>query len=138
MERKKAYLSVGPNISAKDVETLANYLEDGSTELIVPQRDLEQWGEGGAADAKTRMKLRLQALSGAVYLIGEFSYPSRQAFFEAGFAHALGKPIVAIHRSGTTVSEEVEAVCAFVVEYEDHQDLMQKMKIGANFELYNE
>lgn len=135
MDKRIAYLGVGPKMDRKSVETLANHLENVHTELFVPPRDVESWGASASVDPSMRMRQRLEAISSCAFYIGEFSYPSRQAFFEAGYAHALGKPIVAIHRPGTKVSAELEAVCAVVIEYEDYQDLMQKMRIGENFGL---
>lgn len=130
---KKIYLGTGPKMSRQDVETLVHYLGDADTEIFVPKRDVDGWGKLGGDRAGEKMQQRLEGLKSADYYVGEFSYPSRQAFFEAGFACALGKPIIAIHKKGTTLSEEVESLCALVIKYEGPQDLQESMRIGSKF-----
>jgi len=133
MNKKRIYLGTGPKMGRQDVETLVHYLEDADTELFVPKRDVDDWGKLGGDNSKEKMLRRLEGLKSSEYYIGEFSYPSRQAFFEAGYAHALGKPIIAIHKSGVHLSDEMESLCALVIKYEDPQDLQDKMRIGSKF-----
>jgi len=130
---KRIYLGTGPKMSRSDVETLVHYLGDADTEIFVPKRDVDGWGKLGGDRAGEKMLERLEGLKSADYYVGEFSYPSRQAFFEAGFACALGKPIIAIHKKGTSLSEEVESLCALVIKYEGPQDLQESMRIGSKF-----
>jgi len=137
MSKKKVYLGTGPKLGRQVVETLVHYLEDAETELFVPKRDVDGWGKLGGENAAEKMAQRLEGLRSAEYYVGEFSYPSRQAFFEAGYACALGKPIIAIHKSGTTLSEEMESLCALVIKYEGPQDLQDSMRIGSKFGFFD-
>jgi nucleoside 2-deoxyribosyltransferase len=137
MSKKRIYLGTGPKMGRQDVETLVHYLEDAETELFVPTRDVDGWGKLGGDNSEEKMRLRLEGLKSSEYYVGEFSYPSRQAFFEAGYAHALGKPIIAIHKSGVALSEEMESLCALVIKYEGPQDLQDKMRIGSKFGFFD-
>ncbi len=137
MAKKRIYLGTGPKMGRQDVETLVNFLEDADTELFVPKRDVDGWGKLGGKNAAEKMQQRLAGLKSAEYYVGEFSYASRQAFFEAGCAFALGKPIIAIHKKGTTLSEEMESLCALVIKYEGPQDLQDSMRIGSKFGFFD-
>lgn len=137
MGKKRVYLGTGPKMGRQDVETLVDFLEDAETEIFVPKRDVDGWGKLGGVDADKKMQQRLEGLKSADYYVGEFSYASRQAFFEAGYAHALGKPIIAIHKKGTTLSEEMESLCALVIKYEGPQDLQDSMRIGSKFGFFD-
>jgi len=137
MTKKRIYLGTGPKMGRKDVETLVDFLSDAETEIFVPKRDVDGWGKIGGENADEKMQRRLEGLKSADYYVGEFSYPSRQAFFEAGYALALGKPIIAIHKKGTTLSEEMESLCALVIKYEGPQDLQDSMRIGSKFGFFD-
>lgn len=137
MGKKRIYLGVGPKMARQDVETLVRFLEEADTELFVPKRDVDGWGKLGGENAAEKMQRRLEGLRSSEYYVGEFSYPSRQAFFEAGYAHAQGKPIIAIHKKGTTLSEEMESLCALVIKYEGPQDLQDSMRIGSKFGFFD-
>jgi nucleoside 2-deoxyribosyltransferase len=70
----------------------------------------------------------LEQMKSIDLMIAEVSYPSTGLGIEIGWANALGKPVVGIHKAGTKPSSSLAVVCRDVVEYTDQSSLKSKIE----------
>lgn len=61
-------------------------------------------------------------------LIAEVSVPSTGSGVEMGWADAFNVPILALHKEGTKRSNSVSYVAKEILEYENSEDLIEKIE----------
>ena len=60
--------------------------------------------------------------------LAEVSYPSTGLGIEVGWANNAEIPIVCIFKTGSKISNSLKMVCQKFIEYQDSQDLIQKLE----------
>ncbi len=65
-------------------------------------------------------------------LVAEVSYPSTGQGIELGQANVAGVPIICFHKTGTRPSSSLRFVTDKVIEYNDTDDFLAKLKAQLN------
>ncbi|MDO8503514.1 MAG: hypothetical protein Q7S60_02385 [bacterium] len=60
-------------------------------------------------------------------ILAEVSYPSTAQGIELGWANTYGVPIVVIYKKGTKPSDSIKAVSDTFIEYENSDDMVEKL-----------
>lgn len=104
------------------VEAILEGLEAAGHKTIFVQRDLERWGEVVLLPTEL-MRQSLSLIATCDLVLVELSEKGVGVGLEAGYAYALGKPIVTIARTGADVSETLWGISSCAVHYHKLQDL---------------
>ena len=94
---------------------------DYKTELYKPLKELNLEGVEFILphEHTTEPRNSLEQMKLIDLMLAEVSYPSTGLGIEIGWANALGKPVVGIHKTGTIPSPALVEVCREMVEYSD-------------------
>ena len=128
---KKIYVAY--KFKEQDLEKLRERLEqlskiiEETTEYktFVFFRDAQKWGKI-KMDVKEIVEKAYKAIEKCDAIFVEASEKARGVYFEVGYAKALGKKIIVVHREGTEVGF-LEACADEVIVYEDFEDLGEKL-----------
>jgi nucleoside 2-deoxyribosyltransferase len=109
------------------LEKLSKIIED-STEhkTFVFFRDAQNWGEK-KMNIKEVVEKAMEFLKECDALLIEASEKANGIYFEAGYAKALGKKVIVIHKQGTEANF-LESSSDISLEYTDFEDLKEKLK----------
>ncbi len=121
----KAFLSVKFHADARNrplIEAISQALRARGIETICIARDLEQWGAVHFASGEL-MQRTFERLRACDYLLVEISEKGVGVGIEAGYAHALGKPVWVIAKTGADIPETLRGIAAGVETYEDLEAL---------------
>jgi len=78
---------------------------------------------------KEMMTKALNKINKTDMLIAETSFKKIGIGLEVGYAKALNKKIIYIHKNGTEISNTVEGVSDINIEYKNIDDLLKKINI---------
>ena len=78
-------------------------------------------------DVKKLVKEACKAVKKCDIILVEASEKANGAYFEVGYAKALGKKIIIIHQEGTEAAF-LEATADISITYKDLDDLKEKLK----------
>lgn len=80
------------------------------------------------ATNKQMMSQALKEIKRSDLLIAELSYKSIGIGLEVGYAKALGKNVIYIHKKGTELSTTMDGIADFRIEYKNIEGLLKKLK----------
>jgi len=124
---KKIYIAYkfkeqNPKELRKKLEELSKIIEETTNyKTFIFFRDAQNWGKI-KMDAEKLVSEACKALKKCDAIIVEASEKARGAYFEVGYAKALGKKIIVIHQEGTE-ADFLEAAADKSIVYEDFEDL---------------
>ncbi len=115
-----------PKELRKKLEELSKIIEESlKCKTFVFFRDAQKWGKI-KMDVKELVKKAEQSIKKCDAILVEASEKARGAYFEVGFAKALGKKIIVIHQEGTE-ADFLEAAADKRIVYGDFEDLGEKL-----------
>lgn len=109
------------------LEELSKVIEESTDyKTFIFFRDAQNWGEK-KMDIKEVVDKALEYVKQCDAMLVEASEKANGMYFEMGYAKALGKKIILIHKKGTEVNflKSASDVC---IEYDDFEDLERKLK----------
>jgi 2'-deoxynucleoside 5'-phosphate N-hydrolase len=124
-QSKRVYLAIkyhADNSNRALIESISSVFESQGCEVINVARDLERWGEIQFEPSELmRQSFNLIRLSD--FLLLEFSEKGVGLGIEAGFAHAIGKRIVVIAKTGSEISNTLVGISSEIHFYASENDL---------------
>lgn len=109
------------------LEEFSKVVEDATGwKTFVFFRDAQNWQK----DTRTVKEIFTDALGEVKkcdIVLAEASEKSNGAYLEIGYAKALGKKIIVVHKKGTEANL-LEAMADVKIEYKDYEDLKKKLK----------
>ncbi len=87
-------------------------------------RDLEDWGKTVFPEQELMQK-SLQMLKASDACLVEISEKGVGVGLEAGYAHAIGIPIIVVAKRGTDIPETLSGIAQEILFYETFDDLIQ-------------
>lgn len=111
----------------KKLEELSKIIESSTDyKTFIFFRDAQNWGEI-KMDIKEVVEKASKAVEGCDAILVEASEKANGIYFEVGYAKALRKKIIIIHKKGTEANF-LGATADVSIEYEDFDDLREKLK----------
>ena len=129
---KKLYIAykfkdANPVELRKKLEELSKIIESSTGyKTYIFFRDAQKWGKI-KMDIKEVVEKAYKAVEKCDAILVEASEKARGAYFEVGYAKALKKKIIIIHKKGTEAAF-LEAAADISIEYDDFEDLREKLK----------
>ena len=109
------------------LEELSKIVEDSlRCKTFIFFRDAQNWGEK-KMDIKEVVDKAMMHLKECDAILVEASEKANGIYFEVGYAKALGKKVIIIHKKGTEASF-LESAGDISIEYEDFKDLREKLE----------
>jgi nucleoside 2-deoxyribosyltransferase len=105
---------------SKVIEEVTNY------KTYVFFRDAQKWGKI-KMDIKEVTKKASEALEKCDAILVEATEKSNGAYFEVGYANALGKKVIIVHKTGTETNF-LDSIADVSIEYDTFEDLREKLK----------
>jgi crotonobetainyl-CoA:carnitine CoA-transferase CaiB-like acyl-CoA transferase len=124
-ERKRIYLAIkyyADQSNKTQVETISGIFEAQGFATLSVVRDLEYWG-GIRLEPEDLMRQSFEFIRMSEFLLLEFSEKGVGLGIEAGFAHAIGKRIVVIARTGSEISNTLAGISSEIHFYDSETDL---------------
>ncbi len=117
-----------------DTEELKTKLEEFSKiieestgwEPFIFFRDVQNW-EKGTMSVNEVVNKAMESMKNCDAILVEASEKARGVYFEVGYAKALGKKVIVIHKEGTEANF-LEASADIKIQYKDLEDLKEKLK----------
>ena len=110
----------------KELEELSKIIEESTGyKTFIFFRDVQNWGKKKMS-VKDVVNKAIEALEKCDAILVETSEKARGAYFEIGYAKALRKKVIIIHKKGTE-ADFLEATSDISIEYEDLEDLRKKL-----------
>ncbi len=75
------------------------------------------------------MKKAKEEISKSDYFLIDYDGPSTGRMIELGIAFALNKKVIVLKQRNIDLKNTVEGVSQFVIEYENLEDIVEKLKI---------
>lgn len=104
------------------IEALSAALAANGYSTICVVRDVEQWGALSFSPAEL-MRRTFALIQQSAVLVVELSEKGVGAGIEAGYAHALGKPVWVVAQAGSDVSTTLAGIAAAVRVYSHPDEL---------------
>ena len=129
---KKIYVAykfndVDPKLLREKLEQLSRVIEEVTDyKTFIFFRDVQKWGKI-KMDIKDVVKKASDAVKQCDAILVESTEKANGAYFETGYAKALGKKVIIIHKKGTETNF-LDGVADVSIEYDDFQDLREKLK----------
>ena len=125
---KKAYLAISYSkrrFFDKEVQDLMELCKANDIELLsfVDKYNFKENEE------QEMMKTAFLEIDKSDFLIAELSNKSIGVGIEIGYAYAMGKPIVYLHKKGSEYSTTASGSSTYNIEYDNEIDLIELMKI---------
>ena len=133
---KKIYIAYkfreqDPKELRKKLEELSKIIEETTNyKTFIFFRDAQNWGKI-KMNVKEIVKKAYKTIEKCDALLVEASEKARGVYFEVGYAKALKKKIIVIHKKGTE-ADFLEACADEVIVYKDFEDLGEKLKNTKN------
>jgi 2'-deoxynucleoside 5'-phosphate N-hydrolase len=124
-ERKRIYLAIkyhADQSNKTQIETISGIFEVQGFSTLSVARDLEYWGEI-RLEPEDLMRQSFEFIRMSEFLLLEFSEKGVGLGIEAGFAHAIGKRIVVIARTGSEISNTLAGISSEIHFYDSETDL---------------
>jgi len=116
-----------PALLKQKLEELSKIVEDTlKCKTFIFFRDTQKWGEI-EMDVKKLVKEACKAVKKCDAILVEASEKASGAYFEVGYAKALGKKVIIIHQEGTEAAF-LEAAADVSITYKGWEDLREKLK----------
>ena len=106
------------------IETISEQLEHAGHSVYCIHRDLEGWGVKSFS-AQKLMQKSFEAIRSSDLILIEFSEKGVGLGIEAGYAHALEKPIIVMAKTGSDISTTLQGIAARVLFYQKQTGLTQ-------------
>ncbi len=129
---KKIYVAykfrdADPVVLKKKLEELSKIIEEVTDyKTFIFFRDAQKWGQI-KMDPKEIAPKASEALKKCDAILVEATEKANGAYFEVGYAKALGKKVIIIHQKGTETNF-LDGVADVSIEYDDFKDLKEKLK----------
>jgi nucleoside 2-deoxyribosyltransferase len=129
---KKIYVAykfkdADPPVLREKLEKLSEIIEEGlNCKTFIFFRDEQDWGKK-KIEIKEVVKKAIERVKECDGIIVEGTEKANGAYFETGFAKALGKKVIVIHKKGTETNF-LDSVADISIEYKDFNDLKEKLK----------
>ena len=126
----RAYLAIKYMEDASNrpqVDAIAAALAQQGVESFCTARDLERWGEVHF-ECTELMTRTFEEIRNCDLLVLDISVKGVGLGIEAGYAHAIGKPIVVIARAGSDIPATLLGIVISWCYYETHQDLPEVIR----------
>jgi len=115
-----------PSKLKKKLEELSKIIEDSTGyKTFIFFRDAQKWGKI-KMDIKEVVEKASKAVEECDVILVEASEKANGIYFEVGYAKALGKKVIIIHKKGTEANF-LNATADVSIEYEDFEDLKGKL-----------
>ncbi len=127
---KKVYLAIKFHkdfSNRKLIEGISAAIEKAGYQVTVFVRDFEKWGEVKFTP-RQMMALAFESTRKADLLVIEFSEKGVGLGIEAGYASAIGKPIVIIAKRGSDISSTIQGVTERITLYDKPDDLTKSFE----------
>ena len=124
-ERKRIYFAIKyhpDNSNRSLIETISSTFESRGFEVVNVARDLEKWGKV-QFEPEDLMRQSFDLIRTSEFLLLEFSEKGVGLGIEAGFAHAIGKRIVVIAKTGSEISNTLSGISSEIYFYDSETDL---------------
>lgn len=116
-----------PKILRGQLEELSRIVEESlKCKTFIFFRDAQKWGEI-KMDIKEVVQKAMEFVKKCDMILVEASEKSSGAYFETGYAKALGKKVIIVHRKGTETNF-LNGAADVSIEYEDFEDLRERLK----------
>ncbi len=110
----------------KKLEEFSKIIEESTNwKTFAFFRDVQNW-KIGTMDVQEVVKKAMESIKDCDAIIAEASEKARGIYFEVGYAKALGKKVIVIHKKNTEANF-LEASADIKIEYEDFEDLKKKL-----------
>jgi crotonobetainyl-CoA:carnitine CoA-transferase CaiB-like acyl-CoA transferase len=122
---KRVYLAIKyhpDNLNRSMIETISSAFESRGCKIVNVARDLEHWSEV-QFEPNELMQQSFDAIRSSDMLLLEFSQKGVGLGIEAGFAHAIGKRIVVIAKTGSEISNTLAGISSEIHFYDSETDL---------------
>jgi crotonobetainyl-CoA:carnitine CoA-transferase CaiB-like acyl-CoA transferase len=122
---KRVYLAIkyhADNSHRNLIETISSAFESLGCEVMNVARDLEHWGDI-RLEPEELMHQSFEFIRMSEFLLLEFSEKGVGLGIEAGFAHAIGKRIVVIAKTGSDISNTLAGISSEIHFYDSETDL---------------
>lgn len=116
-----------PETLRVNLEKLSRIIEESTGwKTYIFFRDAQNW-KTGVMPVKEVVEKALEAVKHCDIILVEASEKARGAYLEAGYAKALGKKVVIVHKEGTE-AVFLEAIADATIVYKDWDDLKERLK----------
>jgi len=118
--KPKAYLGIKyypDNRNREEIEALSAVIKKAGFNVFVVVRDVEAWGEIKLTPQEL-MRVSFAHLKESNICILECSEKGVGLGVEAGYAHALGIPVLILARKGVDISTTLKGLASSIVHYE--------------------
>ncbi len=111
----------------KRLEALSKVIEEATgCKTFIFFRDAQKW-QKSEVSIKEIVIRALNEIDKCDAILVEASTKARGAYLEAGYAKALKKKVIIIHKTGTEANF-LEAIADVAIEYDNLEDLRKKLK----------
>ena len=104
------------------IERISRAFTDAGFEVRCVTRDIERWGEV-EFEPQALMAATFELMGACDLAVLDLSEKGVGVGIEAGFAHAIGKPVVTIAQAGSDISSTLRGISSAVFEYASDEDL---------------
>jgi nucleoside 2-deoxyribosyltransferase len=121
----KLYLAIKYHANQRNrpvIERIAEVMTAQGHDLFCIARDLEQWG-ALSFPADKLMQYTFQIIASSDVVLVDLTEKGIGLGIEAGYAHALGIPVVTIAQTGTDISETLRGIATTAFQYTDYTEL---------------
>ena len=109
------------------LEELSKIIEESTKwQPFIFFRDIQKWKKG-TMDVQEIVSRAMEEIEKCDAILVEASEKARGVYFEAGYAKALNKKVIVIHKKGTEANF-LESLADIKIIYEDLEDLKEKLK----------
>ena len=129
---KKIYVAykfkdTNPLVLKQKLEELSMIIEEVTDyKTFIFFRDIQKWGKI-RMDAKEIAPKASEALKKCDAILVEATEKANGAYFEVGYAKALGKKVIIVHKTGTETTF-LDSIADISIEYNDFKDLKEKLR----------
>jgi len=109
------------------LEELSKIIEESTGwKTFIFFRDVQKW-QVGKISTKEIINKAVEEIKKCDAILVEASEKARGVYFEVGYAKALKKKVIVIHKKNTEANF-LEAFMDVKIEYEDYEDLKNKLR----------
>lgn len=116
-----------PEQVKKKIQEFSKVIEDSTGwKTFAFFRDVQKWQKGTMSIQEVVTKA-MESIKECDAIIAESSEKSNGVYFEVGYAKALGKKVIVVHKKGTEANF-LEASADLKIEYEDFKELGERLR----------
>src|SRR3989338_8128799 len=117
-----------PNELKAHLETFSKLVEESTGwKTFIFFRDAQKW-KTGTMTMQQVVDRAMKEIANCDAILAEASEKARGVYFEVGYAKALGKKVIVIHKKNTEANF-LEASADIKIEYENDEDLKEKLRM---------